>query len=442
MESKVLLAAWLILSGPAAVVAQTSAADLEEASELARRAAMAAVSGPPRVFFDALAVDRLLVRRVGARVWNSLTPRQRSQLSAAMKDRVLGALAPGRRSAAEIAWSSAEPSDSGVDVFLGISFGEKVLKTRWKMVRDGPRWRIIDIVLIDPGISLAGSALHALGPAPVQVRDRARQAWSEAYPRAASLAVILLVVLLAAPRLPRSKRTLLILTASAPAALFALDGILAVRRALSETYSLAMAPPGEPWSRFEQIALRESREGRPEQASAMWRRALAAGEPPGPVEYQVGLSAREAGDEKEARAAFERALAQKDPAPGAARELAALDLAAGRNAEALELARRYRALAGPDPDALSLEAVALTNLGRASEAIAVIGQARQLLAEAARGAELEARIRARAGDALGAVAALKQLEAGGKLDREVLRSDPSYLPIATDPEWVKFLDEK
>jgi hypothetical protein len=40
------------------------------------------------------------------------------------------------------------------------------------------------------------------------------------------------------------------------------------------------------------------------------------------------------------------------------------------------------------------------------------------------------------------VAALRPLESEGKLDRAVLRADPSYLSIATDPAWVGFLAEQ
>ncbi len=100
-------------------------------------------------------------------------------------------------------------------------------------------------------------------------------------------------------------------------------------------------------------------------------------------------------------------------------------------------------MAGPDPDALSLLAVVQTNLGRGSEAIRSIADARALVTgEGWRGEELEAQVRARAGDAAGCVAALRQLESQGELDRSALRSNPEYLPIATDPAWVAFLNEK
>jgi len=40
------------------------------------------------------------------------------------------------------------------------------------------------------------------------------------------------------------------------------------------------------------------------------------------------------------------------------------------------------------------------------------------------------------------VAALRMLEPEGRLDRASLRADPSYLPIANDPAWVAFINEK
>lgn len=120
-----------------------------------------------------------------------------------------------------------------------------------------------------------------------------------------------------------------------------------------------------------------------------------------------------------------------------------MEAEAGRFADAEPLLRRYLSMAGPDPDALSLLAVVLTNLGRSDDALRSIAEARELVTgEGWRGEELEAQVRARAGDAVGCVAALRQLESQGELDRFALRADPAYLPIATDPAWVAFLNEK
>ena len=120
-----------------------------------------------------------------------------------------------------------------------------------------------------------------------------------------------------------------------------------------------------------------------------------------------------------------------------------MEVGAGRFSEAEPLLRRYLSMAGPDPDALSLLAVVETNLGRSDAALRSIAGARALVTgEGWRGEELEAQVRARAGDAAGCVAALRQLESQRELDRFALRSDPAYLPIATDPAWVAFLNEK
>ena len=159
--------------------------------------------------------------------------------------------------------------------------------------------------------------------------------------------------------------------------------------------------------------------------------------------WTIGLAARRRGDTVRASAGFLRALSERNPAPGAARELASLAVEAGRFAEAEPLLRRYLSMAGPDPEALSLLAVVLTNLGRPDEGLRSIADARALVtAEGWRGEELEAQVRARAGDAAGCVAALRRLEPQGGLDRSALRADPEYLPIATDPAWVAFLNEK
>jgi uncharacterized protein HemY len=103
--------------------------------------------------------------------------------------------------------------------------------------------------------------------------------------------------------------------------------------------------------------------------------------------------------------------------------------------------RRYLEEAGPDPDALSALAVAEANLGQKERAVESVEQARMLVADRWKGARLQAQVYARAGDAEKAVETLRVLEPNGLLDRETLRADPTYLPIATDPAWVRFLSE-
>ena len=413
----------------------------EEAADFARRAALAALHGPAKVFLDSLDTDGILQRLLGRRVWAELTARQQDLLRVVVSDHFMQALAPPSGSTAEIAWVSAEdPGNGTILADLGLRYGDSTLKTRWTM-RRGPRtWVVEDIVLVDPGLSLSAEVGRLLGPEPVRGRDVAREARTRAIPRLAGLAAIAAVVLVSARRLSRDRRRLLWI-AAVPAILFLVDGVLAVQRALSEPYALAEGPPPPAWRQYEKTALEAQAEGRVEAARDEWAKALASGAPAGPVDYQMGLSARSRGATSEAKADFERGLGRTPPAPGGARELATMALAEGRNAEALDRLQWYLHAAGPDPDALATLAVAEINLGRTDDAVAAIAAARALIGEDWRKSELEAEIYARAGNAAAAVAALRPLEGQGKLDRSILRAEPAYLPIATDPVWVTFLDE-
>ncbi|HYK41261.1 MAG TPA: hypothetical protein VE007_02655 [Thermoanaerobaculia bacterium] len=432
------------IGGGASAATSPAAPDVAEAADVARRAARdVAESSSPRLFVEALDADGILLRRLGPEAWESLTPRQRDVLRAGIRERFLRSLAPPHSGSAGVAWTGTQATPFGVDVFLGLRFDSRVLKTRWAMRRVGGGWRIADVVLSDPGVSLARAAEASLGPAPVERRTRGNEVWSTAAPRIGAIAVLGVAAAAIAFRLPRAKRKLVYLTAAAPIALFGIDGALAVHRSMSEAYVLQAHARPEPWRAFEQLAITAEREGRLTEARDYWAKALAAGGPAGPIEYQIGLEARQHGDLERARSEFERSLGETQPAPGAGRELAFLDAAAGRFAEAEPLLVRYIAAAGPDPESLSLLSVAQTNLGKSAEAVASISRARELVGDAWRSDEIEARVRARAGDAPGCVAALRAMEGRGtRVDRSVLRADPAYLPIATDPAWVAFLNEK
>jgi tetratricopeptide (TPR) repeat protein len=441
MNQSLLVAAFVLLAAQP-LEAQLSPLDLEEASEVARRAATAALRGQHRILSEALDIDGILQRRLGPDVWSRLTKRQREPLRALVVRTFAAALSPPRSAAREIAWSSAREEGPDAMVFLGIRFGDRWLKTRWTLRRAAPEgWRIEDVTLGDPGVSLASESLRPLGEHPARPRDRRWQAREEAYPRLLGIGTILLVVVLLYRRLAPPKRLLLLLTASAPAILFAADGVLAVRRALAEPYTISVDPSTLPWQRWIRLAREAEREGQPASAGSLWERALAAGAADGPIAFERGLAARDRGDLDAAGRYFQSALQAREPAPGASRELAQIALAQGRNAEAEVWIDRYLEATGPDPDALSIEAVVQTNLARPSEALAAIRQARDLVGGGARGAELEAKVRARLADAVGAVAALREIEPTAGLDREALRADPAYLPIANDPAWVAFLNE-
>jgi tetratricopeptide (TPR) repeat protein len=425
-------------SSPAAEPA--SPPDAEEAADFARRAALAALHGPPKIFLESLDADGIMQRLIGAEVVAGLSERQQELLRSAVREHFLQALAAPPGETGEIAWASTSDAGHGaVSVFLGLRYRTTLLKTRWTVARTRRGLAIEDVVLVDPGLSLAAEMGRALGPQAVRRRNAAGEARARALPRLAGVAAIVVVVLVFARRLPRDRRQLLWI--AAVALLFLVDGALAVQRALSEPYALSEGLPPQPWRQNEKLALAAQAQGLPETAREQWTKALAEGAPAGPVYYQMGLSARTSGDPAEATADFERALAAAPPAPGAARELASIALAAGRNADARALLHRYLDDAGPDVESLAGLAVAETNLGDTTAALAAIASARALVGEDWRKAELEARIQARAGNAAAAVAALRPLEAQGKLDRSVLRAEPAYLPIATDPAWVAFLNE-
>lgn len=410
----------------------------------ARKAALAAVRRAPAPLDEILDADGILERRVGSEAWKGLTAKQRGALTAAVRARFAGMLAPPSGVAGDVAWSEPLPAGGGgVDVLVGLRLAEKTLKTKWLMRRDrSSRWRVSDVILSDPGLSLADATFATLGPQPVIRQDRLRRARREVLPAVAAFAVVGLAVLLAFPRVGRARRSILYLSAAVPGLLFATAGSLAAFRTVSERYAVRISPATESWRGTQERALEAQRSGRAAEARDLWARALAAGSPPGPAAYEMGLAARAGGDVETAREFFERALASPIPAPGADRELAMLALESGKSSEAERWIEAYLTAVGPDPEALWLDAVVKTNLGKTAEAVQAIEQARRVVGGGPGAAELEAQIRARASDAAGAVAALRSLSGEGRRDRDALRRDPAYLPIATDPVWVRFINEK
>jgi tetratricopeptide (TPR) repeat protein len=432
-----------VLAVAASLRAQSpSVPDAEEAAEFARRAALGAIHGPPKILLDALDADGILRRALGAAEWAALAPRQRDALREFLRGRFLEALAGPPGAAGDVSWVSVAPPapDGTIPVTLGLSYGAPSLKTRW-LVRRSPRgWAIEDVRLVDPGISLAEEVRAALGPRPLLPRDTAREARARAIPRLLALLAIGVIVAVAAPRLSPPRRRILLMMASVPALLFAVDGVLAVRRARSESYALS-PPASEPWREREREAIAAEDSGRAEDAREAWRKAVAEGAPAGPIAFRLGVAARARGDAETAEREFRDALAATPAAPGAARELALIALSRGQADEARRLLERYVEATGPDPDALAALAVAQTNLGRTEDAVHSVDAAAALVPEGPRRGELRAQIHARTGDAAGAVASLRPLAESGAVDRAALRADPAYLPIATDPAWVGFLNE-
>jgi tetratricopeptide (TPR) repeat protein len=430
-----------ILWTAGALSGELSTAEVEEAAETGRRAAAALLRGNRSDFEAILDTEAIGKRLLSGDVWRRLSDRQRRRFESIVRTRFADALAPPPGSAAEIAWSSARPEGDTVAVFLGLRYPAGLLKTRSTIARRGTAWAITDVILTDPGISLAAEAGRAWGEGAVHRRDRAREARAAAFPRALGIAAIAIIVLVVSRRLEPTGRKILLLAAAAPAILFAVDGVLAVRRVLSEPYRVPEVATPSAWAASERQALAAQREGRLEDAQRLWTTAVAAGAPPAPADYQLGLALKAAGRTAEAREAFTRALSRSAAAPGASKELGLLALAEGKSREAGDLLRRYLEAAGPDPDTLSALAVALANTGEEAAAVASVEQARALMAERWNGVRLQAQIYARAGDAASTVETLRALEPGGTIDRESLRADPAYLPIATDPAWIAFLAE-
>jgi len=431
------------LGGPLAAQEAVSSIQAEESTDFARRAALAALHGPPKVFLESLDADGTLRRLLGSPVWSGLTERQQAILRAVVREHFAQALAPLAGASSEVAWAwVADPGKDPIFVDLGLRYGSSLLKTRWTVGRTRRGSTIEDIVLVDPGISLAGEVGRLLGPEPVRRHDAAQQARSRALPRLFGFCAIVGIALAVRRRLPPGRRSILWLTASVPALLFLVDGALAVARALSEPYALVENLPPQPWRQPEKLALAAQKDGSSEAARSEWSKAIEAGAPAGPIYYQMGLAARARGGPSQAAHDFERALAEVPPAPGAARELAAMALSDGRLAESRSLLQKYLREAGPDPDSLATLAVVETSLGDTAAAVATMQLARALVGENWKKAELEARIYARSGNAAATVAALRPLESEGKLDRAVLRGEPAYMPIATDPAWVGFLAEE
>jgi tetratricopeptide repeat protein len=341
----------------------------------------------------------------------------------------------------EVAWSAAQPEEDAVQLFLGLRYRPGVLKKEWHLARRAGGWRVDEVMLSDPGISLTRESVSALGAGAIRQRDRAREARRAALPRVLGIAAIGAIVFFVGRRLEPTGRRILVVTAVAPAILFAVDGVLSVRSVLSEPWVVPETLALPAWKALEGQAVAEERRGRLDEARRYWQKAVAAGAPAGPSDYQLGLALKSAGHVTEAKAAFARARSHSPGAPGASKELGLIALSEGNASAARDLLREYLGQAGPDPDAFTALAVAEANLGEKAESVASVEHARLLLADRWNGLRLQSEVYARAGDAKKAVATLRALESDGLLDREALRSDPAYLPIATDPAWVAFLSE-
>jgi hypothetical protein len=406
--------------------------------EAAKRLAIAVVAGPKSLFLEALDVDGLLEKQVGPEAWHDLTGRQRDLLRSAARERFLAALAPPSPAASGVAWSAALPpaSDGGQDALVGLRLGGQVLKTRWLLRRPADRWRIRDVVLSDPGISLAQATAAGFGTRPLVARRGRTRVLAGLLPPLAALVVIAIVVALAAPRLPPPRRRILNLAAAGAALVFLVAGVAAAGRGFAHPYDLVPPAAGPPWRASQERARAAERAGRAEEARAGWERALREGPPVGSVAYERGLAARQRGDAASARlssrALSPRARRRPEPARRSPRSTPRRDacrMRSGRSPVTSPLRARI-------PRPRRSRPSSPRNLGKTAEAVASIGQARRLSADGSRGAELEAQIRARP-----ATPEAPSLSCARSPGPRALRADPAYLTIATDPAWMAFINE-
>ncbi|HMA19136.1 MAG TPA: tetratricopeptide repeat protein, partial [Thermoanaerobaculia bacterium] len=323
-----------IIASAVALFAELSTAQIEEASEVGRRAAVILLPGERRSFGNAIATDAIAAKFFGEDVWGRLSGRQRELVRTIIVERFQSALIPPVGAPAEIAWSSARPEGETVQLFLGLKYPAGVLKTRWSLARFASGWKVQDVLLSDPGISLATEAARTFGRDGIRRRDPGREARAAALPRALGILAILAIVLVFARRLAPPTRKILVWTALAPAALFAVDGVLVIRRVLSEPYRIPEVLSPAPWSVAERQAIVAQREGNLDAARRHWQVAVAAGAPAAAADYQIGVALAAAGRRDEAKAAFLRALSRSPSAPGAAKELGLIALAEGRSEEA------------------------------------------------------------------------------------------------------------
>src|SRR5512143_4085632 len=299
-----------VLLSPTAVDVALAQAEAE-----AQRLALSAVRGPREPFLTSLDTAALLRGKLGERAWRGLTSKQRTLLDKAVGDRFAAMLAPPAASAAGIAWAQALPSQRGLsEVVVGISIGEKTLKTRWRMKPEGARWRVEDVVLADPGISLAAAAIATLGPEPVRPKARFPAAASALLPWLGLLAVIGLAVLIAVPRVAPDRRRLLYGASIVPAVVLLAGATTAVFRLVAEPYSVRIPEAAEPWRQSQRRAVAAEREGESGRARELAERAAALGAPRGAMAYEMGLAARERGDVDAARRDFHEALEASAPA--------------------------------------------------------------------------------------------------------------------------------
>jgi tetratricopeptide (TPR) repeat protein len=443
LRSSLAFAAALFVAGGAARAdAPLEAPRMEEATALARRAVMALArrdAAEPAGIFDepslvAAAVGEDLAPRLTARQRRAVLQRMVEWFGAPFASRAVPsrpALALGTR-----------PRGAEAVAALLVPVPSGYLKTEWRIGNPGPEGRVEDVVLTDLGRSLREEAIRALGPPPVAIpRPRAAEARRAAGPRAVGLVAVIAAALVFSRRSNPRERRIVIVAAAAPALLFVADGYLAVSRIWQEPVELRLAdgPPwGYPLQQFQLAVVRGNRARARSAAGA----AISLGAAPEPLHLVLGHLAENAGDAKEAESSYTRALAPPKPAPGGWAGLARLDTAAGRDTEALGKWARYFAAAPADPNSLFFEAVAYGHLHDWEGAQDALARAIALDSSSADLYGLSASLYGAAGDASNAIARLREEEKIRPVDRRNVAADGNFTPIADDPGWKAFLDEK
>jgi Flp pilus assembly protein TadD len=420
------------------------APQVEEAASVARRAASGAAMGRGQPLENALDRAALLRRAVPRKIVGQLTPLQREQIEkhllAAISDSLV--LAEPRRTHPDIITTDIRSSSpDSISIGFVLEYGTKRFKTRWDLARRGAEWRIEDIHLADLGISLADQAVQDLGPQAVRKRDSIREARNALIPRALGIFGALAVGFVFGRRLTRSQRLTLWIGASVPILLFAVDGVFALHRILTEPYELSFPQERNNAEMWIARAASASRRGDFEEAQRSWRLAMEAGAAPEPVEYRLGVLAQTRHDSAQAVAHFRRALSGRHAAPGALAGLAVEAMRAGRFDEARAEWEQYISATGPDPDASSSLASCLAALGQDSQAEEWIGEALAHWPDDPTVLATAAHIEAYRGDAPRAVWCLRALLKIQPLDLRSLEEDPAFSKLADAPEWKAFLDE-
>jgi len=169
------------------------------------------------------------------------------------------------------------------------------------------------------------------------------------------------------------------------------------------------------------------------------RLALSKLEPQGAVDpYTVAAVEDAAGDADSAQRILEEARAQGFRTPDAAKLLIDLNARRGRIERAIEVAQEDAPILGAD-DLHAVYAAAIES-GASRGAARIAARAFELHGRATDALD-EARALVAAGDIGAALAALAHALAVGPVDRDAVRADPAFAPIAADERFVQLVGE-